>query len=189
MVKSKNCSKNFLVYLFVIGFISGFVSCSKDSEPTVFDKNDLIGNYEGTCNVSISSNNQTVSMTAKFISNDMQTLSATIGNDDTYQSIGIQISRTASEFKSYGDYATFKLDDININFSTTIPDFIKNIAGVNWDNMQSVVLTLSASKNPPKYVIASKNLQFTYTGDVVITEKNGDKTTKQITYAFVLNKK
>jgi len=184
-------SKNFIFNFLIIIFISGFVSCSKN-EPAVYDKGNLIGDYVGNCMVSLSSGSQTVSdFPAEFKQKDAQNLYFNVGDANSYQSIGISATMTASEFKDYGSYAGFNLENINDSFTADlIPDFIKNNIKPGWD-MKSVTLKLSIDpKNPPKYVIASKNLTFTYTGSVEITGPgSNDKYSSSITYKFDLNKK
>ena len=184
-------SKNFIFSFLVTIFISGLVSCSKD-EPAVYEKGNLIGNYMGNCTVSLSSGSQTVSdFPAEFKQKNTQDLYFNVGDANSYKSIGISATITASGFKDYGSYAGFNLENMSDSFTTDlIPDFIKNNIKLDWD-MKSVTLNLNVDpKNPPKYVIASKNLMFTYTGSVEITGPgSNDKYSSSITYKFDLNKK
>ena len=184
-------SKSFIVNFLIIVFISGFVSCGKD-EPTVYEKGNLIGNYVGSCTVSLTSGSQTVSdFPAEFRQKDTQNLYFNLGDANSYQSLGIMATITASEFKDYGSYAGLNLENINVSFTTDlIPDFIKNNIKLGWD-MKNVTLKLNIdSKNSPKYVIASKNLTFAYTGSIEITGPDPqDKYSSSITYKFDLTKK
>jgi len=184
-------NKNFIFNFLIIIFIAGFVSCGKD-EPAVYEKGNLIGNYVGNCTVSLSSGSQTVSdFPAEFRQKDTQNLNFNLGDANSYQSIGIFITMTASGFKDYGSYAGFNLENISDSFTTNlIPDFIKNNIKPGWD-MKSVTLKLNIdSKNPPKYVIISKNLTFTYTGSIEIAGPgSNDKYSSSITYKFDLTKK
>jgi len=184
-------SKNFIFNFLIIIFIAGFVSCGKD-EPAVYEKGNLIGNYVGNCTVSLSSGSQTVAdFPAEFKQKNTLDLYFNIGDANSYKSIGISATMTASGFKDYGSYAGFNLESINDSFTTDlIPDFIKNNIKLGW-NMKSVTLKLNIDpKNSPKYIIASKNLTFTYTGSVEITgPDSNDKYSSSITYKYDLNKK
>ena len=182
-------SKDFIFSLLIIFSISFFVSCS-DSEPPVYEKGNLIGNYVGNCIISLSSKSETLSdFPAVFKQKDAQNLYLDIGNDNSYKSIGIFISVIASGFKDYGSYAKFNLGNINDIFKDDqIPDFIKNNVPLN-GNPKSVTLDLKVdSKNPPKYTMASENLTFTYTGNIKVTGV-GEEYNGSITYTFNLNKR
>ena len=183
--------RNFIFDLLIIIFILGFVSCS-DSKPPVFEKGNLIGKYVGSCTVSLGSISEIVpDFPAEFWQKDNQNLNLLIGDDASYQSIGIKTIRTTSEFKDYGSYAGFTLDNFSDSFGNDqIPVFIKNNIILTWD-IKSVTLKLNVdSKNSPKYTIASKNLTFTYTGVIEITGKNsGEYYSSPIIYLFNLNKK
>ena len=182
-------NKNFVLNLLVVIFISNFVSC--DSEPPVFDKSKLIGSYTGECTILLGSKSEVVSNFPAEFRQYTQNLSFNIGDFASYESTGIMATKMASEFKDYGSYAGFTLDGFNEIFGIEqIPNFIKENISLTWD-MRSMTLKLNTdSKNPPKYMIASKNLTFTYTGIIEISGKNlGENYSSPITYKFNLNKK
>ena len=181
-------SKNFIAGLLITIFISGFVSCGKD-EPPVFEKGNLIGSYVGNCVVLIGSKSETVSnFPAAFKQKDAQSLYLDLGNDDFYQSIGISILTTASNFKDHGSYARFDLEKINDSFGNNKIPEISN--GFINGGVKSMTLALYVdSKNPPKYTMASQTLTFAYTGIIEVTGTMGEKYSSPITYTFNLNRK
>ncbi len=186
---------DFVINLLIIVFIFGFVSCGKD-EPAIFEKGNLIGDYEGSCVISLGSTGSKAetksNFPAEFIQKDKKSLNFKIGNAGFYESIGISILVTASEFKDYGSIARFSLENINDSFgSSQIPNYIKDNIDPGFE-MNNMVLTLKPDpQNPPTYTIATRNLAFTYTGTVEITGKNPaiEKTISLITYTFSLNRK
>ena len=183
-------NKNFVFNLLIVTFISGFVSC--DSDPAVFEKGKLIGNYTGECTISIGLESETVSnFPADFRQKDTQSLYFSIGDAASYESVGIFAMKIASGFQDHGTYARFNLENIVDYFGDElIPNFIKKNIILHWD-IKSLTLKLNIdSKNPPKYTIASKNLTFTYAGIIEIAGKNvGENYSSPITYTFRLNKK
>jgi len=183
-------NKNFVFKLLIVIFVAGFVSC--DGEPPVFDKGKLIGNYTGSCTVSLGSKSEVVSdFPAEFKQKDRNSLYLIIGDGATYESIGISALKIATEFKEYKGYGRFNLEGINDSFGVDrIPDFIKTNISLTWD-MRTMSLKLNtASNNLPKYIIASKNLTFTYAGVIEITGKSVDeKFSSPVTYVFNLTKK
>ena len=181
-----------ILNLCLVMLLAGFVSCDKDSEPSAYEKGNLIGHYVGNCTVTMGSKHDVISgFPVEFRQNDTQSLSLNIGDEASYRSIGIFTVKKASGFKDYGSYARFNLENINVDFSAEhIPDFINNNIQLSWD-IKSVLLKLYIdSQNPPKYTIASKELSFTYTGTIEITGKNtGEKHSSPIKYTFNLNRK
>ena len=185
MTKNKCVVLNLLMAV----FISGFVSCS-EPEPPAFDKGKLIGTYVGECIVSSGLTSENLSFSAEFKQKDKQNLYLSIGNDATYQSVGISALPIASGFKDHGSYARFDLEDIIDTFgSTQIPNFIKTI-GPAWDIKNATLKLTADSKNPPRYTLASKSLTFSYTGTIEITGVNtNDYYRSSITYKFNLSKR
>ena len=191
MAKHKSFISNLLIMIFVLGF----VSCGNDNdnkpETTVYDQENLIGEYVGSCTVILGSKSEVVeSFYAEFRRKDSQTLSLNIGNVESGKSVGIYTTKTASGFISHGSYAEFSLEGINDQFGTNqIPSFIKNNINPGWDIIDMTLELNIDSNNSPKYIIASKNLKFTYTGVVKVTGANStDNSSGTITYIFDLNK-
>ena len=183
-------NKNFVLNLLTVIFVSGFISF--DSEPPVFDKSKLIGSYTGDCTILLGLKSEVVSdFPVEFKQKDAQSLYLIIGNETTYASTGFSAMKIASGFKDYGSYAGFNLEGFNDTFGIEqIPNFIEKNFTFPW-NMKSMTLNLTVdSKNPPKYIVSSKNLTFTYTGMIEIKgSASGQSSTSSIKYTFNLNKK
>ena len=183
-------SKNFVINLLIVIFVSGFVSC--DSEPPVFEKGTLIGNYTGSCTVSLGVKSEKVlNFPAEFKQKDRNSLYFSMGDITTYESIGLSTLKVATEFKEYKGYAGFNLENINDSFGKDqIPDFIKMNVSLTWEIRNMLLKLYVDSKNPPKYLIASKKLTVTYRGVIEMTGKSSDeKYSTPVTYVFDLNKR
>ena len=182
---------NILKLFSVILIATFFSSCGDDDKDSEYDKSYIVGNYSGTCTVSYGSKGNFVynKFPVNFVkdSKDTSILLAMIGDSNTIDETALgDMSVTASHFKSNSLYAYFRMSSISDEFSSSnIPSFIRELAPLY--DIQKAVLTLSCN-DVATYEPNSGQLSFEYTGKVVITSKDGQSSTVNLSYAFDLKK-
>ncbi len=170
-----------------------FISCGDDEvlvEIPNYNKENLIGDYSGNCTVKLG-DNKSETITAfpgKFKQKDDNLLYLDLGDQSTYQSIGISPIVVASNFKSYNKYAQFQVDNLPLRLFNPIPNFFKSL-NLAFE-IESVEMNLSCSGDGiPQYYENIENLTFTYSGQVIIKgAKDGGELKAPISYKFNLNK-
>ena len=172
-----------------------FVSCEDDKSPASYDRNYIVGNYSGSCelqcgNVNILEDN----FSAKFMKDAVNTskLVVELGDAATDKLLGLgNIGNVSCSniVKPHKDFATFSLSKIVNSFDAdhvSIPEFIKKM--VPSYDIVSAKITLS-SLNNGRYNPNRAQVEFTYKGIIEIKGKNKGQTHQDpITYIFVLKK-